>query len=126
LFEFYAGLHEVLGAIPATKGVHLDEAFLRLRKPEPGVASYPFRPTVPSPCGEQKVGEKLAKTTSYLPTADLSQIPHEDDPTPGLSRPWKNTAISEKKKGTVTPTHSEFCSKYSLSAVPRNVIRFLD
>jgi hypothetical protein len=101
-------LHEVLGAIPSTKGVHLDEALLRLRNPEPGVASYPFRLTFSSPRGEQKSGEKVAMTAGYHPPADLGQTSREDDPTPGPSRPKKNIANGEKKKGTVTPAHSEF------------------
>jgi hypothetical protein len=65
-------------------------------------------------------------TAGCHPPADLGQTSREDDPTPGPSRSKKNIANGEKKKGTVTPAHSEFCSKYSLSAVPRNVICFLD
>jgi hypothetical protein len=105
----FTGLQSVLSRIPRTKGLHLDEAILRVARPEAMTAEYPLRPT------------QRERTSGPTEVAGPSSI------TPNDSRQGKGAKVDKMMtpRGRITPRHSKSSMKYSSSGVPTIVKRFL-
>jgi hypothetical protein len=87
LIKPLSGLQSVLSRIPRTKGLHLDEAILRVARLEAVAAEYPFRPT------------REEETGAPAEAAGPSSI------TPGSSRPMEDAKIAKTTtpRGRITP-----------------------
>jgi hypothetical protein len=105
----FTGLQSVLSRIPRTKGLHLDQAILRVAKPEATTAEYPLRPT------------QEERTSGPTAVAGPSLF------FPSDSRQGEGAKIDKTTtpKGRITPCHSKSSMKYSSSGVPSIVKRFL-
>jgi hypothetical protein len=105
----FTGLQSVLSRIPRTKGLHLDQAILRVAKPETTSAEYPLRPTQE----ERTSGPTaVAGPSSFFPSNSHQGEGAKIDKT-------------TTPKGIMTPYHSKDSMKYSSSGVPSIVKRFL-
>jgi hypothetical protein len=115
-----------------TKGLHLDEALVRVSRPEAGGVTYPFRPRLE----EGRVDR--AGTSGYDPREGGSDTPAQprastsaeafrvDGGLSTASQPDARTGmVPSKKKGILVPRHSRSIKKYDALAVPKIVRKFL-
>jgi hypothetical protein len=105
----------VFDSIPRTKGIHLDDALLRVTRPVQWVAEYPLR---------QSLGRDGGRQDDEVPQPGTSE-----------TRTTRNKAAesgggldacgSREKKGTVTPHHSQRAMKYGEKNLPKIIKKFL-
>ncbi len=114
-----------MGAIPANKGIHLDQALLSLRNPGPATVTYPFRPPEPGRSGPPlTVAGNPSSASSGGPGRQILDDRGADGPTPGPSRAKGAKDPIPHTKGTVSPDHSEFSRKYGSKSLPKLVESF--
>jgi hypothetical protein len=105
----------VLDSIPRTKGIHLDDALLRVTRPAQWTAEYPLRQSLrrdggglgdedpqPGPSGARAAGGNAAEAGRSL-----------------------DSSSPREKKGTVTPHHSQSVMKYGERNLPKLIKKFL-
>ncbi len=122
LNAYFAGLDSVLGSIPWTKSLSLDEALMTVRSPPEPNATYPLKPAPPAAPAEEEA-EKVETRRQRTSGGPVSMGTGSEDPGPSIRK-----KVHDKKpveKGTVTPSPHESAAKYSKSALPLIVKLFL-
>ncbi len=105
----------MLDSIPRTRGIHLDDALLRVTRPAQWAAEYPLRPSLrrdggglgdeipqPGTSGTRATGNKAAESGGNPDACSLRE-----------------------KKGTVTPHHSQSVMKYREKNFLKIIKKFL-
>jgi hypothetical protein len=111
----------VLSSIPRTRGLHLDEAMMRISKPVEGTAEYPFRSS--SPTGLARTGASGSATDGSVTTTPEAG---PSGTTSGRKRiSERSEASPERKKGTISPRHSQSIKRYDGNNLPCLVKDFL-
>jgi hypothetical protein len=113
-----------LSSIPRTRGLHLDEAMMRISCPVNGTAEYPVRSS--SPTGLARTGSSDSATDGSGKPATPTPEAGPSGTTGGRKRHSERSAESqERKKGTISPKHSQTIKRYGGNNLPRLVKEFL-
>ncbi len=125
----HAGLRAVVGSIPCTKRLHLDEAWQRARNPPETSAVYPLRPVDEPVAGPSRGVQPDTDARAGVPNprAGAAAVAREVPPATMTADQTFVDQPAERKKsaGKFAPKDEESVRKYGIKNLPKIVISFL-